>query len=245
MPPAPTTPTRIIGHHISRCERLLCNATLPESVLLVVKALLLFPLLLLGGCHVVTKFSAGDGSPIDVPLTKVQKKIVSAARDQLSWGTKYDPAYIKLPYPKGDVPKSKGVCTDVVVRALRGAGYDLQKLIHEDMTNRWKEYPRYSSNKAPDTNIDHRRVPNQIVYFKRFGDELTKAFAHPEDWNPGDIVMWKLPGGADHVGVLSDKRNADGYPLVIHNIGPAPSEDDVLTSITWKVTGHFRFPPQS
>jgi len=159
----------------------------------------------------------------------------------LTWGTKYDPSYIKIAYPGGDPPRSQGVCTDVVVRAYRNAGFDLQKLIHEDMQVAWDRYPRYSGRKTPDSNIDHRRVPNQKVFFKRHGQTLTVKCSSPKDWQPGDIVEWKLPvSGRDHTGLLSDKLDGDGYPLVVHNIGDGPQEEDVLR--TWQIVGHFRYP---
>jgi uncharacterized protein YijF (DUF1287 family) len=137
------------------------------------------------------------------------------------------------------VPLDKGACVDVVIRALRGAGYDLQKLIHEDMAGHFSSYPRRGA--RPDTNIDHRRVPNERHFFARFGRVLSVRtdgeFAR--QWQPGDIVSWKLPSGLDHIGVLSDAVNARGLPLVIHNLSRT-AEEDVLTS--WQITGHYRYP---
>lgn len=176
-------------------------------------------------------------------LTQTQKKIVESARDQLTWNTSYYNPYVKLSYPMGDLPKDKGVCTDVVVRSLRAAGYDLQKLIYEDMKKAWGEYPRYKGLSKPDPNIDHRRVPNQMRFFKRHGQELTVDFSKKDQWKPGDFVTWKLtPSNLDHIGVLSDRLNNKGLPLVIHNMSTT-LEEDVLES--WKVTGHFRFPAES
>lgn len=166
-------------------------------------------------------------------------KLVAAAREQLSWNTRYDPAYVKLAYPRGDVPKSRGVCTDVVVRSLRKVGYDLQELIHKDIAKNWKAYPRYPSNKKPDANIDHRRVPNQRVFFKRFGIALTTDLKKKDQWKPGDFVTWKLPGNLDHIGVLTDKRNAKGLPYAVHNMSTT-LEEDILE--TYPITGHYRFP---
>jgi uncharacterized protein YijF (DUF1287 family) len=168
--------------------------------------------------------------------------LVEGARDQLSWGTGYDPAYYKITYPGGDLPKSKGVCTDVVIRAYRHKGIDLQRLIHEDMVNHWDKYPRYKGLAKPDPNIDHRRVPNQKVFFGRFGKTLTLTTTNSKDWLPGDIVDWKIVGGYDHTGILTDTYDSDGYPYVIHNIGNGPQEEDVLRTWTWKITGHYRYP---
>lgn len=175
------------------------------------------------------------------PIAGAAAKIVEGAKKQLSWGTIYDPAYVKLSYPGGDVPKDRGVCTDVVVRALRHSGYDLQKLIHEDMNTAWSKYPRYSGLSKPDRNIDHRRVPNQMVFFKRHGKVLPKSVDSRtlKTWLPGDIVCWKLDNGRDHTGVLSDRRNSYGIPYVIHNLSTT-AEEDCLTE--WEITGHFRFP---
>lgn len=167
------------------------------------------------------------------------EKIVAAARDQVGWGTHYYSAYVKLSYPNGDLPKTKGVCTDVVIRSLRKVGYDLQKLIHEDISKAWDGYPRYSGLKGPDKSIDHRRVPNQRVFFARHGVVLTTDLGKVKDWKPGDFVTWKLPGNLDHIGVLTDKRNAKGLPYAVHNMSTT-LEEDVIGS--WPITGHYQFP---
>ena len=174
-------------------------------------------------------------------MKSIPDRIVEGARGQLARGTTYDNRYVKIAYPLGDVPRKIGVCTDVVVRAYRHAGYDLQVLIHKDMVAAWKSYPRYAGNSKPDTNIDHRRVPNQRVFFRRHGKNLTTLVSAQTQsaWQPGDIVTWKLDNGLDHTGVLSDKRDSRGWPYVIHNLG-TPLEEDVLTS--WKITGNYRYP---
>lgn len=174
-------------------------------------------------------------------LAGTPDRIVEGARRQLDWGTVYDNRYVKLSYPGGDLPKDRGVCTDVVVRALRHAGYDLQKLIHEDMKRDWKAYPRYSGLSKPDRNIDHRRVPNQRVFFTRHGVKLTTSTTslHRRHWKPGDFVTWKLDSGLDHIGVLSDRVGPSGWPMVVHNLSTT-LEEDVLRS--WQITGHYRYP---
>lgn len=165
------------------------------------------------------------------------QKIVDGSLAQL--GTKYTTGYFDIEYPNGDLPPDQGVCTDVVVRALRAAGHDLQKLMHDDMKRNFSKYPtRYGLSK-PDPNIDHRRVPNQITFMKRFAEELTIETYDPDEWLPGDIVYWKMSPTMDHCGIISNRRNAKGLPYVIHNGGPC-TEDDALEN--WEIVGHFRFP---
>ena len=171
----------------------------------------------------------------------VAEKIVEAAKAQAREGTAYSPQYFKLAYPNGDPPREKGACTDVVIRSLRGAGFDLQALIHEDMKHRFAEYPQKWGLPGPDANIDHRRVPNQMCFMARFGKALSTELAAKtlRDWQPGDIVYWKLDSGLDHCGIVSDARGSSGNPLVIHNLGRC-CEEDCLGK--WKITGHYRYP---
>jgi len=165
--------------------------------------------------------------------------IVTAARRQV--GTRYTQEYFSIDYPNGDPPRNVGACTDVVVRALRPVGYDLQKLMHEDMKRHFDLYPRRYGLRRTDSNIDHRRVPNQRVYFTRFAQKLTTKVDQStlKAWQPGDIVYWKLENDLDHVGIISDRRAADGMPFVIHNLGGC-REELVLTE--WHIADHFRFP---
>jgi len=176
---------------------------------------------------------------LTAPAATTASKVVEGARMQLTWGTAYDGRYVKLRYPGGDLPKNRGVCTDVIIRALRHAGYDLQQLIHEDMALAWKSYPRYPGISKPDTNIDHRRVPNQRVFWRRHGRVLTLDTTIAAAWRPGDIVTWKLDSGLDHTGLLTDRRNAKGLPYAVHNLSTT-LEEDVLES--WVITGHYRYP---
>jgi uncharacterized protein YijF (DUF1287 family) len=169
------------------------------------------------------------------------RRILAGAKAQAAEGTIYTPGYFQLSYPDGDLPRNKGVCADVVVRSLRNAGSDLQRLIHEDMTRDFEAYPRKWGLSRPDSNIDHRRVPNQVCFFRRHGITLTNE-ANPQSaqqWQPGDFVYWKLDNGLDHCGVISDARNSAGLPLVVHNIGRCKEEDCL---IRWRITGHFRYP---
>lgn len=164
--------------------------------------------------------------------------VVAAARAQVGVTTIYDPAYVRLAYPGGDVPKERGVCADVVVRALRTTGVDLQRKLHEDMKANFAAYPKNWGLKKPDPNIDHRRVPNLMTWFKRQGQAvaITKTGA---DYLPGDVVTWQLPGGLFHIGIVSDRKVRDGSrPLILHNIGRGAQEEDLL--FTYDIIGHYR-----
>lgn len=176
------------------------------------------------------------------PRPDAQRLIVAAAREEVRRHVTYDPSYCVLGYPGGDVPRDRGACTDVVVRALRAAGYDLQKLVHEDMRLRWSAYPHRYGLARPDSNIDHRRVPNLRAYFARHGTVLpvTTANLAAAVWRPGDIVFWKLPGGVlDHCGIVTDRLGPSGLPLVVHNLATA-AEEDCLDR--WRITAPVRFP---
>jgi uncharacterized protein len=168
------------------------------------------------------------------------QKLVDAARQQIGETTIYDPAYVRLSYPGGDVPRERGVCTDVVIRAYRDAyGVDLQKLVHEDMRENFADYPKRWSLKKPDRNIDHRRVPNLQTFFRRKGADLGIPDT-PEGFQMGDLVTMMLPGNLPHIGIVSDQRSpADNRPLLIHNIGGGAREDDILTA--FKIDERFRF----
>jgi uncharacterized protein YijF (DUF1287 family) len=169
------------------------------------------------------------------------KRLVRAAIERTHHAVRYDPAYVRIPYPGGDVPADTGVCTDEVIRAYRAAGIDLQKEVHEDMEQDFSAYPRkwrwLSSH--TDTNIDHRRVPNLMTFFSRKGERLPitqRSF----DYAPGDLVTWDLGGSVPHIGIVVDQRSRDGGRfLVVHNIGRGPRMEDVL--FNWKITGHYRY----
>jgi uncharacterized protein YijF (DUF1287 family) len=165
--------------------------------------------------------------------------IVRGARAQVGVTLLYDPAYVRLKYPGGDVPAYRGVCADVVVRALRTQGLDLQRLVHEDMRAHFGAYPRTWGLRKPDPNIDHRRVLNLEAYFRRRGFERRNSF-EAADFQPGDIVSWRLPGNFPHIGIVSDRKSRDGSgrPLVIHNVGAGTREEDKL--FAWPQAAHFR-----
>jgi uncharacterized protein YijF (DUF1287 family) len=169
------------------------------------------------------------------------KKLVAAAVDRTRHTVRYDPAYVRIPYPGGDVPGDTGVCTDEVIRSYRALGIDLQKEVHEDMEQNFSAYPRrwrwLSSH--TDTNIDHRRVPNLMVFFVRKGESLAIT-ERAEDYSPGDIVTWDLGGNVPHIGIVVDRKSAAGGRfLIVHNIGQGPKMEDVL--FNWKITGHYRY----
>lgn len=165
-------------------------------------------------------------------------ELVRDARGQVGVTLGYDPVYRQIDYPGGDVPLSTGVCTDVVIRALRQQGLDLQKAVHEDMRAHFSLYPRNWGLKRPDRNIDHRRVPNLMTWFRRQGVALNVS-AKATDYRAGDIVTWDLGRGLTHIGVVSDRINHSGVPLILHNIGGGTQEEDILFG--FRVTGHYRF----
>ena len=169
-----------------------------------------------------------------------ETNVVEAARRQIGVTVGYDPAYRKIGYPGGDVPRESGVCTDVIIRALRDARkIDLQKLVHEDMKTSFSKYPQMWGLKAPDANIDHRRVPNLQCYFKRKGYALPVS-KNAADYKPGDIVTVMVGGKLPHIMIVSDRKSAAGVPLALHNIGSGTQEEDVL--FTYPLTGHYRIP---
>lgn len=151
----------------------------------------------------------------------------------------YDPSYFSISYPNGDVPKGKGVCTDVVIRAYRKMGVDLQKEVHEDMKRNFSIYPKIWGLKTTDKNIDHRRVPNLMTFFKR--KQAARVISRkPEDYLPGDIVTWNLGGSITHIGIVVDKKSEDGKRnLIVHNIGSGQVLEDFLFGA--KIIGHYRY----
>ncbi len=174
---------------------------------------------------------------LGAPMVQADERLPELARRQIGVTTEYDPAYVTLRYPGGDVPQDRGVCTDVVIRALRGIGIDLQKAVHEDMKKAFSAYPRNWGLTKPDKNIDHRRVPNLRTYFKRRGWELPLT-RRAADYHPGDLVTCTVAGSLPHIMIVSDCRAEDGTPLIIHNIGAGTEEEDAL--FAFPLTGHYR-----
>ena len=168
------------------------------------------------------------------------KKLLESAFKQTEITKNYDPNYVVIAYPNGDVPPETGVCSDVVIRAFRNAGVDLQKEVHEDMAGNFSVYPNKWNLPKPDTNIDHRRVPNLKTFFERKGKALSVT-DKAENYKPGDVVSWDLNGkGMTHIGIVSNifNENTNRYSI-IHNIGAGAKIEDVL--FDWKITGHYRY----
>lgn len=168
-------------------------------------------------------------------------KLASAGVDRTKHKVRYDGAYVKIPYPNGDVPADMGVCTDEIVRAYRLLGIDLQADVHEDMRDAFGSYPKLWRMTGPDPNIDHRRVPNLMVYFARKGAVLP-IDEDPSIYRPGDIVAWELSNGLLHIGLIVSPKSRDGKRhLVVHNIGQGPKMEDAL--FVGRIIGHFRYKP--
>lgn len=167
------------------------------------------------------------------------RRFAAAALDRTQHAVRYDAAYVRLPYPGGDVPADTGVCTDEVIRAYRAVGIDLQKEVHEDMAANFSAYPKKWGRREPDPNIDHRRVPNLMVFFSRKGESLPIT-DRSEDYAPGDLVTWDLGRGLMHIGMVVDRKTvfARRY-MIVHNIGAGPKLEDVL--FDWKIIGHYRY----
>ncbi len=169
----------------------------------------------------------------------VGDKIAAAAAAQVGVTTQYDPSYVALTYPEGDVPMERGVCADVVVRAFRSVGVDLQVEVHKDMLYHFTEYPNYWGLKKPDRNIDHRRVPNLMKFFERKGKSLSLK-NEKSGYRPGDVVAWKLSNGLYHIGIIGlEKVPKQVRYFMIHNIGQGARKEDVLKAYT--IIGHYRW----
>lgn len=167
--------------------------------------------------------------------------LIRAAKERTMHDVTYDGRYYSIAYPNGDIPENVGVCTDLIIRAYRKIDIDLQKEIHEDISQNFNLYPssRIWGLRGPDRNIDHRRVPNLQVFFERFGKSLDVT-AKAEDYLPGDLVTWMLPGNLPHIGIVIDEQSVDGNrPLIAHNIGTGPKIDDML--FDYAITGHYRY----
>jgi uncharacterized protein YijF (DUF1287 family) len=182
-------------------------------------------------------------NPQTVSLAHQQflQKLIAAAIERTHYTVRYDSAYVRIPYPNGNVPPDTGVCTDEVIRAYRAVGIDLQKEVHEDMLHNFSAYPnqRRWLLAHTDTNIDHRRVPNLMIFFARKGESLPIS-SHREDYSAGDLVTWDLGGNVPHIGIVVDRKSErTGRFLIVHNIGRGPQMEDVL--FAWKITGHYRY----
>jgi hypothetical protein len=179
-------------------------------------------------------------SPETPKLHPQAVKLIAAAKKQVGVTLSYDPAYVRLDYPGGDVPEDRGVCTDVVIRAFRALGFDLQQLVHDDMARAFSKYPHEWGLAKPDTNIDHRRVPNLMRFFERAGKRLAVS-KKPEDYMPGDLVTVTVPPHLPHIMIVSDVASPTEPKRmqVLHNIGAGARLEDRL--FEFPITGHFRY----
>ena len=165
---------------------------------------------------------------------------MAAAKECSHVRVRYLAEYVRIPYPGGDVPADTGTCTDEIIRIYRKAKIDLQKEVHEDVLRHFSEYPQYRrwALSHPDSNIDHRRVPNLMVFFRRNGQNLSTS-KEPRDYLPGDLVAWNLGGGVTHIGMVVDDTGPSHHYMVLHNIGRGPQIEDVL--FDWQIIGHYRY----
>ena len=231
--------------HLAALRPAICGSNARKRTLVLLGLSLLT--ILAGACqrHFATSRStppippASVTRPLPAKASLQLKQFIDGAVEQSKVTTGYDPSYVKLDYPNGDVASDTGVCSDVVVRAFRKAGIDLQKEVHEDMKLAWDEYPRKWGAKGTDSNIDHRRVLNLMTYFDRQGKSVPIS-NNREDYLPGDIVAWELSDGIEHIGILTNLwSEPDKHCLVIHNIGAGAHVEDVL--LNWKIIGHYRY----
>ena len=188
-------------------------------------------------------FSSGGDAAVHLDWTDQRLpfglRLAAAAEERATHAVIYDAAYVSIPYPNGDVAADRGVCADEIVRAYRLLGIDLQELVHQDMVRAFGAYPKRWGLSAPDSNIDHRRVPNLATFFARHRASLPVT-ADGKDYKPGDVVAWALADGRPHIGIVTERQSADGSrPLVMHNIGFGPQIEDMLFELT--ITGHYRY----
>lgn len=168
----------------------------------------------------------------------LRTRAIESALEQTKYTFYYDNSYSSIPYPNGDVPKDRGVCSDVIVRSFRNAGVDLQQQVHEDMAHNFSAYPKIWGLKKTDANIDHRRVANLMTFFTR-RNKMLPITKNAQDYLPGDVVAWRLDNGLYHIGMVIDRTAADNRYAVVHNIGSGAKVEDVL--FAWRIIGHYRF----
>jgi uncharacterized protein YijF (DUF1287 family) len=196
---------------------------------------LVFASLLLFSSSLLSQLTPAKTDPHQLFLARLS----AAAIERTHHTVRYDPGYVGIAYPNGDVPADSGVCSDEVIRSYRALGIDLQPLVHEDMKTHLSDYPKRT--RTLDRNIDHRRVPNLMVFFSRNGETL-RITRNADDYSPGDLVTWDLnpKRGIPHIGIVVDQKSAEsGRYMIVHNIGEGPKLEDVL--FDWKITGHYRY----
>lgn len=168
------------------------------------------------------------------------ERLVQAAMERTKLTVRYEPAYVRLDYPNGDVPADTGVCTDEIIRSYRALGFDLQKLVHEDMKRAFAAYPKIWGLKSTDKNIDHRRVPNLQTFFKRRGASLPVT-QNAADYRPGDLITCTVPPHLPHIAIVVPAPDGGETPWIVHNIGQGPKCENRL--FEFPLTGHYRFHP--
>jgi uncharacterized protein YijF (DUF1287 family) len=190
---------------------------------------------------IVSVFLVGGVTTAQEPSYVFPSDLIAAAIERTNHQVTYDGSYRRLDYPGGDVPDNIGVCTDVIIRSYRAIGIDLQRLVHEDMVESFNAYPNFWGLTRPDSNIDHRRVPNLQRFFARHGNEFPVT-TRADDYKPGDLVTWMLPGNLPHIGIVTDRFVDNGSRLlIVHNIGSGPKIEDIL--FRFPITGHYRYAP--
>lgn len=196
-----------------------------------------FYFLLIGLAFFTCSQNQKEVQPI-VNAKTFEEKLSNAAISIIDENIVYTPDYVSIKYPNGDVPAKTGVCSDVVIRAYRKLGIDLQKEVHEDMKANFSKYPTKWGLKKTDTNIDHRRVPNLEVFFERKGKKLTVS-KNASDYKTGEMVTWMIGGKLPHIGIVTHKKSSNGNPMIVHNVGGGQVAEDCLFS--WEIVGHYLF----
>ena len=196
-----------------------------------------FYFLLIGLAFFTCSQNQKEVQPI-VNAKTFEEKLSNAAISIIDESIVYTPDYVSIKYPNGDVPAKTGVCSDVVIRAYRKLGIDLQKEVHEDMKANFSKYPTKWGLKKTDTNIDHRRVPNLEVFFERKGKKLPIS-KNASDYKTGEMVTWMIGGKLPHIGIVTHKKSSNGNPMIVHNVGGGQVSEDCLFS--WKIVGHYSF----
>lgn len=196
-----------------------------------------FYFLLIGLAFFTCSQNQKEVQPI-VNAKTFEEKLSNAAISIIDESIVYTPDYVSIKYPNGDVPAKTGVCSDVVIRAYRKLGIDLQKEVHEDMKANFSKYPTKWGLKKTDTNIDHRRVPNLEVFFERKGKKLLIS-KNASDYKTGEMVTWMIGGKLPHIGIVTHKKSSNGNPMIVHNVGGGQVAEDCLFS--WEIVGHYLF----
>ena len=193
----------------------------------------------------IISFACSDNDKIIELKNGIEKDFILAALERTKHNIIYNNNYFNIEYPNGDIPEEFGVCTDVIIRTYRAINIDLQQLIHEDIIEKFNDYPLQNiwNQNTADSNIDHRRVPNLEIFFTKYGVSIPVS-NNSSDYKPGDIVTWNLKGSSPwHIGIVTNKvSSVTNNPLIVHNIGRGPVIDDMI--FDFPIRGHYRyFPP--